>query len=147
MARSKTLDLGDYLPYLINRVGAALVARFTEDGLVQHGLSIATWRVLVTLSQMGPLRQIDLAAHTSIDVSTLSRLVTRLVQQGFVTRARSSNSNREVIVQVTAKAEKLIAELIPVAHRLERTAMAGLSATELRQVKECLRKIYGNLTR
>ena len=147
MARSKPLDLGDYLPYLINRVGAALVARFTEDGLEQHGLSIATWRVLVTLSQMGPLRQIDLAAHTSIDVSTLSRRVTRLVQQGFVTRARSSNSNREVIVQVTAKAEKLIAELIPIAHRLERTAMAGLSATELRQVKDCLRKIYGNLTR
>jgi DNA-binding MarR family transcriptional regulator len=147
MARPKTLDLGDYLPYLINRVGAALVARFTEDGLARHGLSIATWRVLVTLSQMGPLRQIDLAAHTSIDVSTLSRLVTRLAQQGFVTRARSANSNREVTVQVTAKAEKLIGELIPIAHHLEHTAMAGLTATELRHVKDGLRKIYGNLTR
>ncbi|MCZ7659015.1 MAG: MarR family transcriptional regulator [Xanthobacteraceae bacterium] len=144
MARPR-LDLADYLPYLINRVGSALVARFTADALARHGLTIATWRVLVTLSQMGPLRQIDLADHTTIEVSTLSRLVTRLARAGLVTRARSRNSNREVTVRVTPKAEALLAELIPIARRLERTAIAGLSAAELRVAKESLRRIHRNL--
>jgi DNA-binding MarR family transcriptional regulator len=147
MTRSRTLDLADYLPYLINRVGSALVARFTEEALARHDLTIAMWRVLVTLSQFGPLRQIDLSDHTSIDVSTLSRLVTRLARLGYVTRARSTNSNREVTVQTTPKAEKLMAELIPMGQRLERQAIAGLSATELRVTKNSLRRIHRNLSR
>jgi len=73
------LDLDGYLPYLIHRVGSALAGRFTEDTLARHDLSIAMWRVLAALSANGEQRQIDLAAMTSIDVSTLSRLVTRLV--------------------------------------------------------------------
>src|ERR1044072_3579578 len=39
VARNK-LNLPDYLPYLVNRVGAALVARFTADALEQHDLTI-----------------------------------------------------------------------------------------------------------
>jgi DNA-binding MarR family transcriptional regulator len=144
MARPR-LDLADYLPYLVNRVGAALVARFTADALEPHGLSIAMWRVLVTLSQMGPLRQIDVAEQTSIDVSTLSRLVTRLAQKGLVTRARSASSNREVTLRTTPKAERLMVELIPIARRLERTAMAGLSANDLEVTKASLRRIHRNL--
>ena len=43
------------------------------------------WRVLAVLSSDGGQRQIDVAAKTSIDVSTLSRVVTRLTEMGLVT--------------------------------------------------------------
>ena len=104
-ARREKLELSDYLPYLVNRLGAALVLRFTEDALARHGLGIAMWRVLVALSDAGPQRQIDLAEITSIDVSTLSRLVSRLLRCGLVTRVRSAKSNREVAVRLTAQGE------------------------------------------
>jgi DNA-binding MarR family transcriptional regulator len=86
------LILGEYLPFLVNRVGSALAVRFAEDALVPHGLTIATWRVLAVLADRGAMRQIDLAEQTSLDVSTLSRLVTRLVVKGLVTRNRSATS-------------------------------------------------------
>ena len=108
LPRRKTLKLSEYLPYLVNRLGSALVMRFSEDALARHGLSIAMWRVLVALSDNGPRRQIDLSEITSVDVSTLSRLITRLVQMGLATRKRSSRSNREVIVALTPRAERLI---------------------------------------
>jgi hypothetical protein len=38
------LDLDDYLPYLVNRVGSIMALRFGEDVLAQFGLSIAMWR-------------------------------------------------------------------------------------------------------
>ena len=120
MARNK-LNLPDYLPYLVNRVGAALVARFTADALEQHGLTIAMWRVLAALSDNGAQRQVDLAGLTSIDVSTLSRLVSRLIAMGLVTRLRSAKSSREVVVRLTAPGETLVARLIPVARALEKT--------------------------
>src|SRR3954471_8820783 len=102
MRRSK-VELNEFLPYLINRVGSALVDRFAEDQLAAHGLSIAMWRVLAALSSNGPQRQIDLAELTSTDASTLSRLVTRLVRMGLVSRSRSRNSNREVDVALSPR--------------------------------------------
>ena len=94
MADRPHLDLSDYLPYLINRVGAAFVAGYEQD-LAQHGVSIAMWRVLAGLSTSGKQRQIDVAEVTSIDVSTMSRLITRLVSLGLVTRTRSDTNSRE----------------------------------------------------
>jgi MarR family transcriptional regulator, organic hydroperoxide resistance regulator len=145
MARATKLNLPDYLPYLVNRVGAALVLRFTDEALAQHRLTIAMWRVLVALADSGPQRQIDLSGLTSIDVSTLSRLVTRLVRARLVTRSRSTNSNREVTVGLTPAAAKLVARLIPIARQLERDATAGLSAAELQMTKQSLRHMYDNL--
>ncbi len=141
------LDLSDYLPYLINRVGSALVARFSEDALAGTHLSIVTWRVLAVLSNNGGLRQIDLAEMTSTEVSTLSRLVTRLVQMGLVSRTRSKASNREVVVQLAPKAQALLAQLIPIAETLEGTATRGLSKQDLAVVKRALRRMHENLTR
>jgi DNA-binding MarR family transcriptional regulator len=139
------LDLEDYVPYLINRVGAALVANFTTTALARHDLSIAMWRVLAALSVNGEQRQVDLAAMTSIDVSTLSRLVTRLVRRSLVTRTRSKNSSREVVVELSPKGRALVKALIPVARRLEATAIAGVSAKELALVKQALRRMHRNM--
>ena len=145
MTRRQKLDLPDYLPYLVNRLGAALVMRFSEDALARHDLSIAMWRVLAALSDNGAQRQIDLSGITSVDVSTLSRLISRLVQMGLVTRTRSDRSNREVIVALTPRGEGLVDELIPIARNLERTAIAGLPAAQLRAAKTALRAMYQNL--
>ena len=145
MARGNKLGLPDYMPYLVNRLGSALVARFTETALARHDLSIAMWRVLVVLADMGPQRQVDLSALTSIDVSTLSRLVTRLARRGLVSRARSAESNREVTVALTAKAKGLVGELVPVARKLEDTATADLPAGAVNAAKAALRQMYENL--
>ena len=88
MAARPHLDLDDYLPYLINRVGFALAASLHRGRAdAATGSAIAMWRVLAALSNNGEQRQIDLVDMTSIDASTMSRLVTRLVRMGLVTRA------------------------------------------------------------
>lgn len=145
MSERPHLRLDDYLPYLINRVGSALVLRFTAEALVQHRLSIGMWRVLAVLSDNGAQRQVDLADMTSIDASTLSRLVTRIVRLGLVRRDRSRTNSREVLVQLTPKGRALVDRLIPVARELERVAAAGISEEELAVVRSVLRRMYANL--
>jgi len=143
--RSGKLDLGDYLPYLVNRVGRIIADQFGEEALAEHGLSIATWRVMAALASGGRQRQIDLANLTSIDASTLSRLVSRMVRMGLVTRTRSASSNREVVVALSSKGTALVGRLIPVALRMEADAIAGLAPEELMVLKRCLRRMYGNM--
>lgn len=141
------LDLNNYLPYLVNRVGTAVAARFTATALKSHNLSIDMWRVLAALSFGGEQRQVDLAARTSIDASTVSRLVTRLVRLGLVTRHRSQNSNREVVVALTPKGDALVQRLIPIALELEAIASSGVTARDMAAVKRALRRFYENLTK
>lgn len=145
MTRPTKLDLGDYLPYLANRVGNIIAEQFGAQALEAHGLSIAMWRVMAVLAANGSQRQTDLAELTSIDSSTLSRMVTRLVRMRLVTRTRSSTSNREVAVELSAKGKALVAELIPIARDYETIAIAGLSREELEVLKSCLHRIYANM--
>jgi DNA-binding MarR family transcriptional regulator len=145
MSRRAKLVLDDYLPYLVNRVGTIIADQFGAEALAPQGLSIAMWRVMAALSSNGGQRQIDLADLTSIDASTLSRLVTRLTRMGLVTRARSASSNREVDVKLSAKGDALVAQLIPIAIDYETTAGAGLSAQELAVLKRCLSHAFENM--
>ena len=145
VTRPTTLDLGDYLPYLVNRVGSIIADQFGSEALKPHHLSIAMWRVMAALAASGSLRQIDLADLTSTDSSTLSRLVTRLVRMRLLTRSRSAKSNREVAIELSAKGKALVARLIPVARQYEAAAIAGLSREELDVLKSCLRRVYGNM--
>jgi DNA-binding MarR family transcriptional regulator len=147
LSRHTPLDLSEHLPYLINRVGSALVARFSADALAGAHLSVASWRVLAVLSNNGGLRQTDLAELTSIDASTLSRLIGRLVHDGLVRRTRSKTDSREVAVVLTPKAETLLRKLVPVALGLQHAATRRLSRRDLAALKRVLRQMHDNLTR
>ena len=139
------LKFSEYLPYLINRVGWLLVIDFGQNTLAKHQLSIAMWRVLAVLAEHDGQRQIDLAGGTSIDVSTLSRVVTRMVRMGLVTRARSATNNREVTVCLTPKGSAILARVIPHAIELEGRTISGVSAKDLNVVRRSLRRMYQNL--
>jgi DNA-binding MarR family transcriptional regulator len=147
LSRHNPLELAEHLPYLINRVGSALVARFSADALAAAHLSIASWRVLAVLANNGSLRQTDLAEMTSIDVSTLSRLITRLVRDGLVKRTRSKADSREVAVALTPNGKNLMTRLVPVAVALQNAATRKLSKRDLATLKRVLRKMHENLTR
>src|SRR5262245_18439494 len=125
------LDFSEYLPYLINRVGWLLVVDFGQNTLARHHLSIAMWRILAVLANDDGQRQIDLAARTIIDVSTVSRVVTRLVKTGLVTRTRSATNNREVVVCLPPKGATMLALVIPHALALECIAIACVPARDL----------------
>ncbi|MBV8612592.1 MAG: winged helix-turn-helix transcriptional regulator [Acetobacteraceae bacterium] len=137
-------ELGQYLPYLVNRAGVRLAVHFARD-LKRHGIVLQEWRVLAALAAHGPQRLSDLAALTSIDLSTLSRLVGRMARVKLVERGRMNGDRREVQVKLTAKGSKTTRAIIPMARRYERTALGGFSDDETRLLKLLLVRLYSNL--
>jgi DNA-binding MarR family transcriptional regulator len=63
----------------------------------------------------------------------------------LVNRNRSRTSNREVVVQLSAKGRALVGKLIPVALELERVASKGASAADMAVMKRILRQAFHNL--
>src|SRR5262249_24726179 len=128
-----------------DRGGGRVVHGLGQNPLARQQVSVAMGRALAVLANDDGQRQTDVAARTSIDVSTLSRVVTRLVKMGLVTRTRSATNNREVVVRLTLKGAAILARVIPHAIALERTAIAGVPAKDLGVVRRSLRRMYQNL--
>lgn len=138
------LRLDRYLPYLINRAGVSLAMRF--GGVLRRaGISLPDWRVLAALRERDGQRLTELAEHTSIEVSTLSRLVGALEAQGLVSRERDAEDARAIAIRLSPTGAALTEALTPAAQHLEHAALAGLSASEADQLKALLHKVYDNL--
>lgn len=143
-ASSAPLRLDRYLPYLINRAGVSLATRFSM-ALRKAGVTLQDWRVLAALRERDGQRLTELAQRTSIEVSTLSRLVGGLETAGLVSRSRDAGDARAIAIRLTAAGERVTVELTPAALEIETVALAGLSDAEIAQLKSLLERIYGNL--
>jgi DNA-binding MarR family transcriptional regulator len=138
------IDLDQYLPYLINRVGNTLVQLFSRD-LAQFDISVPMWRVIAVLGERGDLRLVDLSSMTSIDASTLSRLTETMQRRKLLGRSRSPQNKREIVISTTPKGQELLRILTPIAAAYEREMTVGLSASELATAREALRQMFVRL--
>jgi len=143
-AAKRDFDLARFLPYLINRPGVRLAIAFAED-IAPHGIGLQEWRVLAALAAQGPQRLGDLARLTSIDVSTLSRLIGRMSRAKLVARTREDKDRRAVRVALAPKGRSTADAIIPVAHRYEHTALGGFDAAEGDRLRAMLKRVYRNL--
>jgi DNA-binding MarR family transcriptional regulator len=137
-------DLGQYLPYLINRAGARLAVAFGQE-LRRHGVTLQEWRVMAALAAQGAQRLSDLAALTSIELSTLSRLIGRMQRSGLLSRDRANGDRREISLKLTAKGTRLTRTIILTAKQYERLSLRGISKTEEAQLKRLLVQVYANI--
>ena len=142
-------ELGSYLPYLLNRAGSRIADAFTEV-LRPHRITLTMWRVLAALDHEDGQRVGQIAALTSIEVSTLSRLVDSLERKKLVERRRPSPQAagadaRAVTVHFTDAGRTLTRSLIPIALDYEAIALDGFSAAEIRQIKALLTRLFQNM--
>ena len=135
--------LEQYLPYLLNRAGARIAAAFNAD-MRQIGVSLQIWRVLAALREQDGRRMGDLSETTSIEVSTLTRLVDNMEKDGLVVRRRDSGDARAISLHVTASGRRLTQRIVPIAERYEAVALKGFTAGEVAVLKKALRRLYDN---
>lgn len=130
----------DYLGYLLGQANHALFKDF--DAIVrQAGLGSLEWRVLATLSGQ-PSSSIGALAQDVLSLQpTVTKLVQRLAAQGWVTLNDDPADQRRTLVAITPAGQKKVTPLIEQARAHEASALGGLSATEMRRLKEQLRRL------
>lgn len=136
--------LDSYLPYLLNRAGARIAASFSEE-VRPLGATLQTWRVLAALREEDGRRMGDLSETTSIEVSTLTRLVDSMEKKGLVVRRRDSGDARAVVLRVAPAGRRLTQRIVPIAERYESVALAGFNEAEAATLKAALRRLYANM--
>jgi DNA-binding MarR family transcriptional regulator len=136
--------LRDAFPYLLNRVGVRMGELFSER-LEPYGVSLPMYRVMATLWEAGDRRLGELNEVTSIELSTLSRLVGTMVRKGLLSRKRPGANARTVEINLTTKGRTLVEELIPLAKLHEDVGLRSFPANKVAELKRDLIKVYENL--
>lgn len=102
---------------------------------VMDTVTLPQFRVLVVLSNFGPLRMGELALHLGASQSSFSRFADRMVVGGLIARSASPDNRREVIISLTEEGERVYAEVTAARRREISVVLAKLSASDLDAVR------------
>lgn len=137
--------LEQFLPYLVHRVGSNLAEGF-DDGFAEAGVSLPEWRALSILYEYGPQTMGDIARRTSINASTMTRLIGQMEKRDLVKRERPVANQRTVFVRILAGGREKVEFLIPRVLEYEQELSGCFSTAELQTFKTLLVKFFHSLT-
>ncbi|MEZ5834138.1 MAG: MarR family transcriptional regulator [Geminicoccaceae bacterium] len=135
----------DSLGFLLHDAARLMRRRFEDRGQ-QFGLSTAQWRLLVHLVREGAAAQARIAELLEIEPISVSRLVDRMEQAGWVERCPDPADRRVRIVHPTAQALAAFNEVRLMAGEVYEIAQQGLAAEERAVLIEALKAIVHNLS-
>jgi DNA-binding MarR family transcriptional regulator len=139
MATPRFVD--GYLGYLLGQANHALYQAF--DGQVRAaGLTSIEWRVLATLHDGQPLTISQLAHDVLAKQPTVTKLVQRMGEQGWLALQDDPADQRRTLVSVTPAGRRLAKPLVEKARDHEARLLRSLGASE----KVALLKLLEKLT-
>jgi DNA-binding MarR family transcriptional regulator len=144
MRLMKSTDIEKLGP-LLHDATRALHKRF-EERAADYGLSSAQWRLMFQVARAGGVTQARIGEKLEIEPISVSRLVDRMEQAGWVTREPDVNDRRVKLVTPTEKTKRIFDDVRGLAHEVFAEALAGLSESETRAVLFALQKIVDNLS-
>ena len=132
------------LGFLIHDAARLLRRRFEARG-AEHGLSAAQWRLMVHVVKQDGVSQARLAELLEIEPISVSRLVDRMEQGGWVRRCPDPQDRRVRVIHPTERALDAFASVKVLAGEVYDEALAGLSADERATLMHGLTTLVANL--
>lgn len=136
--RSARLDLSGFLPYRLsvvtNRLSRTLAGLYAD----RFDLTIPEWRVMAVLAPCAGQTADQIGAATEMDKVTVSRAVARLRGKGYLRRDVSARDRRRYHLTLTDEGYAVYGRVVPLARRVEREVLAGLSDRERRALEQAL---------
>ena len=122
-----------------------LVRAYADRQAVRYGITRAQWAVLAKVERFEGMKQTELAEQMEMQPITLTRLIDRLCDAGWIER-RSDETDRRVNRLYLRKAAKpLLTKLAGLKAELTETALEGISASDANRLLSQLETIKENV--
>lgn len=116
-----------------------------ETELRAIGIDIPTWRVLMVLGEEQPLPIGQVAKMAVINISTMMRIVERMVKAGLILTQTSAQDARVTEVLMTELGTEKLAGARAVTAPIYRKLIKGLSAADFGRLLDLLGRLHTNL--
>ena len=119
--------------------------RLVESRLQETGIHRGQPPLLFALSRQDGLSNADLAQKLNVTPPTISNMVKRMRQSGYVEKRRDSDDERIMRVYLTEQGREAMATLRQIIDQVNETMIQGLSAEEKALLIPILKKITANI--
>ena len=130
----------NYIGYLLGQANHALYKEFDRH-VRAAGLSSIQWRVLATLHDGAPLTVSQLADEVLSKQPTVTKLVQRMGEQGWLALRGDATDQRRTLVSATPAGKKLVKPLVQKARDHEARLLSSLGASEKLALRHLLEKL------
>lgn len=144
LPRLGELGLGNFAPYLMNRIMGRYNASLREE-MAAQGLTTAKMRALATLSVIDKPLIRELAIYSVIEQSTLSRALDGLAAEGLIRREPDPADSRATRVALTEAGRAAFEALWPHMARAHDEMFRGIPEAERAAFVTTLQKILRNI--
>jgi MarR family transcriptional regulator, transcriptional regulator for hemolysin len=128
-----------------------LVRAYADKQAARYGITRAQWAVLAKLERTEGLKQSELAEQMEMQPITLTRLIDRLCDNGWIERRSDDTDRRANRLYLRKAARPLLGKLSGLRSELTATALDGISPsdaqrllTQLETIKENVRNAIQN---
>jgi DNA-binding MarR family transcriptional regulator len=112
-------DLERYLPYRLTVIAGQLSAEMAKQYKERHGISMAEWRVLLSVGYSKKPSIRDIEKKAGLEKSKVSRAASRLQANGFLIKHIDDQDRRLLKLSLTKEGRALLDNLIPIAQEFQ----------------------------
>jgi DNA-binding MarR family transcriptional regulator len=146
------VDKGKYKEESIYGVGLvySFLHRAVSEYLKPFNLTPAKFNVLLVIKHQGGkdgISQIDIGKRLIVTASNMTRLLDKLVKEGYVTRGAKTGDRRVNMVEITKKGSDILDKSWPGYIETIESLAQRLEAHDQKALSELLMKWFKNLTK
>src|SRR6185312_818366 len=130
-----------------------LMRAYADKEAARYGITRAQWAVLAKLERSEGMKQTELAEQLEMQPITLTRLIDKLCDNGWIERRGDDTDRRVNRLYLRKAARPLLSKLAELRSELTATALDGINPadaqrllTQLEQIKENVRNAIQNMS-
>src|SRR5579863_7645233 len=124
-----------------------LVRAYADRQAARYGITRAQWAVLAKVERFEGLKQSELAEQMEMQPITLTRLIDRLCDNGWIERRSDETDRRVNRLYLRKAARTLLGKLSGLRSELTATALEGISPSDAHRLLSQLETIKENVRR
>jgi MarR family transcriptional regulator for hemolysin len=122
-----------------------LIRVYADKEAARYGITRAQWAVLAKVERSEGMKQTELAELLEVQPITLTRLIDKLCDAGWIERRSDENDRRVNRLYLKKAARPLLGKLAGLRSELTATALEGISPTDAHRLLTQLESIKENV--
>lgn len=110
-----------------------------------HGIGMTEGKMVLLLAELGPQKATVMAELLRITSGAVTGIADRLIEHGFINRARSDLDRRIVLLEITDEGRKLVGYVLEMRERIMLKLYRGFEPDEMDIATDMFKRMAYNL--
>lgn len=138
---AKEADIRDLFSFQLQRL-AGLSTRIAALSIrPKYGITPREWRVLAVLKYLGEVPLQELAKHSGLLKSQMSRTVSAMIERGYIAKTANPDDGRSILLTLSPEGLDLSRKILDDSFQRNEEMLSTLSHAEQQILVELLRRV------